>query len=235
MASRPGRGRRARADARAERAARDGRPARPRRPSRRARRTSPAPTSVDRVDEEALADGRIWPQSRGSQLAGLAVGSRDGERMLDLCAAPGGKATMLRGRGRRGRAARGAGARARGERCARLGARRTSASSTPTRRELPPDLTGFDRALVDAPCSGLGVLAAPARPPLARAAAAGAPARAAPAAAAARPARRDGRLLRLHDQRRRERGRRRRDRPRGRADLGAEWPQFAHPRGRSSC
>jgi 16S rRNA (cytosine967-C5)-methyltransferase len=25
--------------------------------------------------------------------------------------------------------------------------------------ELPPDLTGFDRALVDAPCSGLGVLA----------------------------------------------------------------------------
>ena len=27
-------------------------------------------------------------------------------------------------------------------------------------RELPPDLSGFDRTLVDAPCSGLGVLAA---------------------------------------------------------------------------
>ena len=27
-------------------------------------------------------------------------------------------------------------------------------------RDLPSDLTGFDRALVDAPCSGLGVLAA---------------------------------------------------------------------------
>ena len=26
-------------------------------------------------------------------------------------------------------------------------------------RELPVELTGFDRALVDAPCSGLGVLA----------------------------------------------------------------------------
>ena len=26
-------------------------------------------------------------------------------------------------------------------------------------RALPPELTGFDRALVDAPCSGLGVLA----------------------------------------------------------------------------
>jgi 16S rRNA (cytosine967-C5)-methyltransferase len=27
-------------------------------------------------------------------------------------------------------------------------------------RAMPPELTGFDRALVDAPCSGLGVLAA---------------------------------------------------------------------------
>ena len=27
-------------------------------------------------------------------------------------------------------------------------------------RDLPADLAGFDRALVDAPCSGLGVLAA---------------------------------------------------------------------------
>ena len=27
-------------------------------------------------------------------------------------------------------------------------------------RALPPELTGYDRALVDAPCSGLGVLAA---------------------------------------------------------------------------
>ena len=32
--------------------------------------------------------------------------------------------------------------------------------------------SGFDRALVDAPCSGLGVLVAPPRPPLARQAAA---------------------------------------------------------------
>ena len=52
---------------------------------------------VGRVDEKALADGLIWPQSRGSQLAGLLVGSRDGERVLDLCAAPGGKATQLAG------------------------------------------------------------------------------------------------------------------------------------------
>ena len=53
---------------------------------------------VDRVDEEALVEGRIWPQSRGSQLAGHAVGARDGERVLDLCAAPGGKARCSPGR-----------------------------------------------------------------------------------------------------------------------------------------
>ena len=39
----------------------------------------------------------VWPQSRGSQLAGLAVGASPGERILDLCAAPGGKATQLDG------------------------------------------------------------------------------------------------------------------------------------------
>src|SRR5947209_10441630 len=57
----------------------------------------PGAYRVERVDEQALAEGRIWPQSRGSQLAGLAVGAREGERILDLCAAPGGKATMLAG------------------------------------------------------------------------------------------------------------------------------------------
>src|SRR5207244_377338 len=44
-----------------------------------------------------LEAGLSGPQSRGSQLAGLAVGARPGERTLDLCAAPGGKATQLEG------------------------------------------------------------------------------------------------------------------------------------------
>ena len=57
----------------------------------------PGAWHVDRVDSEAFADGRIWPQSAASQLVGLAVGSREGERTLDVCAAPGGKATMLAG------------------------------------------------------------------------------------------------------------------------------------------
>jgi len=50
----------------------------------------PGAWHVERVDEQALADGRVWPQSRASQLVGLAVGAREGERTLDLCAAPGG-------------------------------------------------------------------------------------------------------------------------------------------------
>jgi 16S rRNA (cytosine967-C5)-methyltransferase len=117
----------------------------------------PGAHRVDRIDEAALAEGRIWPQSRGSQLAGLAVGSRAGERVLDLCAAPGGKATMLAGdvtaveldEGR---------ARELRENVARLGASNVQILEADG-LALPVELTGFDRALVDAPCSGLGVLA----------------------------------------------------------------------------
>ena len=112
---------------------------------------------VERVDERALAEGRIWPQSRGSQLAGLAVGARPGERTLDLCAAPGGKATMLAGQvvAVEVNEAR---ARELEENARRLGAAHVAVVRADG-RALPPELTGFDRALVDAPCSGLGVLA----------------------------------------------------------------------------
>jgi 16S rRNA (cytosine967-C5)-methyltransferase len=112
---------------------------------------------VERVDDEALSAGLIWPQSRGSQLAGLVVGSQAGERTLDLCAAPGGKATQLEGdvvavelhEGR---------ARELDENCRRLGADNVTVVNVDATK-LPPELTGFDRGLVDAPCSGLGVLA----------------------------------------------------------------------------
>jgi 16S rRNA (cytosine967-C5)-methyltransferase len=116
----------------------------------------PGAWRVDRIDERALADGRIWPQSAASQLVGLAVGAREGERTLDLCAAPGGKATMLAGEVV---AVEVNDARARelAATVERLGARDVRVVVADG-RELPPDLTGFDRALVDAPCSGLGVL-----------------------------------------------------------------------------
>ena len=117
----------------------------------------PGAYRVDRVDEEAFAEGRIWPQSRGSQLAALIVGSREGERTLDLCAAPGGKATMLAGEvtaveKHAGRA------RELEENAARLGATNVSVVCADA-LDLPPELRDYDRALVDAPCSGLGVLA----------------------------------------------------------------------------
>jgi 16S rRNA (cytosine967-C5)-methyltransferase len=117
----------------------------------------PGAYRVERVDERALEDGRIWPQSRGSQLAGLVVGSREGERVLDLCAAPGGKAAMLSGEvvaveihpGR---------ARELEENVRRLGAANVTVLQADA-LALPNELRDFDRVLVDAPCSGLGVLA----------------------------------------------------------------------------
>ena len=39
----------------------------------------PGAYRVGRVDESAVAEGQIWPQSRASQVAGLCVGSQDGE------------------------------------------------------------------------------------------------------------------------------------------------------------
>lgn len=115
----------------------------------------PGAWHVDRVDDAALAEGRIWPQSAASQLVGLVVGSVGGERVLDLCAAPGGKATMLAGDVTavevNERRARELDATAK-----RLGASNVRVVVADGRR-LPPDLVGFDRALVDAPCSGLGV------------------------------------------------------------------------------
>ena len=121
----------------------------------------PGALKVDRIEDCDLAAGFVWPQSRGSQLAGLAVGAQSGERVLDLCAAPGGKATQLAESAEEVVAVEKHPGRAREleSNCKRLGATNVRVVNADA-LSLPDDLGEFDRVLVDAPCSGLGVLAA---------------------------------------------------------------------------
>ena len=119
----------------------------------------PGAYHVERVDDRAVTEGHVWPQSRGSQLAGLAVGAQEGERVIDLCAAPGGKAAQLAARAAEVVAVELHAGRARelAENARRLGATNLRVLNADA-LELPEELNGFDRVLVDAPCSGLGVL-----------------------------------------------------------------------------
>jgi 16S rRNA (cytosine967-C5)-methyltransferase len=121
----------------------------------------PGALRVERIEACNLAAGFVWPQSRGSQLAGLAVGAQPGERVLDLCAAPGGKATQIAENADEVVAVEKHPGRASEleENCRRLGATNVRVVNADA-LSLPDDLREFDRVLVDAPCSGLGVLAA---------------------------------------------------------------------------
>ena len=102
------------------------------------------------------ADGYV--QDVASQWVAALVDAQPGERVLDLCAAPGGKATAMAGDGIRVVAAdlRPARVRIVAENVRRLGAAVDVVAADGTR---PPFTAGsFDRVLIDAPCSGLGVL-----------------------------------------------------------------------------
>jgi 16S rRNA (cytosine967-C5)-methyltransferase len=116
----------------------------------------PGAYRVERVDDLGVAEGRIWPQSRASQLAGLVVGSQDGERVLDVCSAPGGKTTQLRGEVTAVELDPNRASELRAN-VQLLGASNVTVAEADG-TQLPPELQGFDRALVDAPCSGLGVV-----------------------------------------------------------------------------
>jgi 16S rRNA (cytosine967-C5)-methyltransferase len=119
----------------------------------------PGALHVDRVDAGALEAGLLFPQSVGSQLAGLAIGAEEGERVLDCCAAPGAKTIQLAEAAREVDAVDIHEGRAREleENVRRVGAANARVVQADA-LDLPPELSGFDRALVDAPCSGLGVL-----------------------------------------------------------------------------
>lgn len=120
-----------------------------------------APDALAKMNEAPPVSVREdgYTQDLSSQFVAAAVEAEAHERVLDLCAAPGGKATAL----------------------AHTGARVVAADVQPNRMRLvtaniaslnlanidavaadatrPPFATGsFDRVLLDAPCSGLGAL-----------------------------------------------------------------------------
>ena len=112
----------------------------------------------------AVRERRAGVQDEGSQLCALALAAaplegRD-ERWLDLCAGPGGKAALLAALA----AERGARVTANElrEHRAELTRRVTAPWSVEVHvgdaREFPSMTGGYDRVLVDAPCTGLGAL-----------------------------------------------------------------------------
>jgi 16S rRNA (cytosine967-C5)-methyltransferase len=128
--------------------------------ARRVSDLTPGPLEVEQVPPDWLERGIVWPQSWASQLAALTVGASPGERILDLCAAPGGKATQLAEVAGEVVAVEVHAGRARelAENAARLGVANVRVLWADA-LTLPGDIGLFDRVLVDAPCSGLGVLA----------------------------------------------------------------------------
>ncbi len=116
---------------------------------------------LDALGHPGYAAGAFTPQSRASQLVSRIVDPAPGERVLDLCAAPGGKTThlaaLMEGRGevvaveRHPQRARALEATARRLRAANV------TVVTADAKAFDGD-GSFDRVLLDAPCSGLGTL-----------------------------------------------------------------------------
>jgi 16S rRNA (cytosine967-C5)-methyltransferase len=117
----------------------------------------------DAHGSQLFRDGAIMPQSRASMLVARAVAPEPGQRVLDLCAAPGAKTThlaaLMRNEGEVVAVERHGGrASALAENCERLGA--TCVQVQEGDAAEPPGGAGFDRVLLDPPCSDLGTLQA---------------------------------------------------------------------------
>jgi 16S rRNA (cytosine967-C5)-methyltransferase len=115
--------------------------------------------------DPAFLEGRFTLQDEASQLVVAYLGPRPGERILDVCAAPGTKTTAIAEEigdtgeilavDRNARRLRLVGRDAR-----RLGLTNVTTCEHDAMRTLQgiAGMTAFDRVLVDAPCSGLGAL-----------------------------------------------------------------------------
>ncbi len=117
--------------------------------------------AFDALAHPGYAAGAFTPQSRASQLAARIVDPQPGERVLDLCAAPGGKTTHLAAlMGDDGEvvAVERHPQRARALRATAQRMRAGSVRVVEADARTFSDPAGFDRVLLDPPCSGLGTL-----------------------------------------------------------------------------
>lgn len=119
-------------------------------------------SAVDQLP--GFQEGLFQVQGEASQLVSHLLAPQAGERVLDACAAPGGKATHLATLMNDVGAVVATDASARGierirQNSARLGLTSVRALRADASCDLPGAIRGaFDRILVDAPCSGLGTL-----------------------------------------------------------------------------
>ena len=130
-------------------------------PGRRDGATIVVDGPFDALAHPGYAAGAFTPQSRASQLVAATLAPRPGERVLDLCAAPGGKTThlaaLMEGRGEVVAVERHAG-RARALRAACERMRATNVRVVTADAKTFDGDGRFDRVLLDPPCSGLGTL-----------------------------------------------------------------------------
>lgn len=115
------------------------------------------------TDLDAFSGGLFYIQDESSQLAPLALSPRRGERILDACAGLGGKATHLAEISRDGAPItavdRDGGRLALLRRnAARLGITSVAAVQADLLSPPFPEGASFERILVDAPCSSLGII-----------------------------------------------------------------------------